>query len=307
VDVVTDDCMTLQALASSAGTLPFLSIGGDIPLAAQIQDRLSAFGLLDPPSDGRFGPVSQWAFGEFQKRAGLATKTALDAEVARALLDSDPAKLFPLKRARGLAGRLLGALLERNFWVCRHPEAVNIVYIEGMDVDGKPNPNTPNEFNDSRFVIRINRAGNPRIAGAWEATTEPGKLFTLGPGTNPDGAARIAFGQYKSWSVGIHRKGSKTAHEALVQTAPIDIFRDLDRDFSRAGDRKFTGIFGINQHAGLDVPKTDIRKASAGCLVGRTIVGHREFMKLCTADPRFASNNGYRFMTAVLAAAEIPA
>jgi hypothetical protein len=298
--------MTLQAIASSAGTLPFLTIGGDVPLASQIQDRLGAFGLLDPPSDGRFGPVSQWAFGEFLKRADLGAKTALDADVARALLDADPATLFPLKRTRTLAGRLVGALLAKNFWVCRHPEAVNIIYVEGLDVDGKPNPNAPNEFNDARFVVRITRAGNPLLAGAWEATTEPGKLFTIGPEANPEGAARIAFGQYKSWSVGIHRKGSKTAHEALVQTAPIDIFRDLNRDFARVGDRKFTGVFGINQHAGLDVPKTDIRKASAGCLVGRTTAGHREFMKLCKSDPRFATNNGYRFLTTVLPAADLP-
>jgi len=298
--------MTLQDIATSGRSIPFLAIGGDIPLASQVQDQLGKLGLLDPPSDGRFGPVSQWAFGEFLRRAGLGAKPALDADVASALLDSDPETLFPLKTARTLAGRLVGALLAKAFWVCRHPEAVNIVYVEGLEVDGRANPNTPNEFNDSRFILRITRSGNPVLAGAWEATTEPGKLFTSGPETNPEGAARIAFGQYKAWSVGIHRKGSKTAHEALVQTAPIEIFRDLNRDFSRAGDRKFTGVFGINQHAGLDVPKTDIRKASAGCLVGRTNAGHREFMKLCKADPRFATNNGYRFMTAVLPAADIP-
>ena len=297
--------MTLQEIIDGGRALPVLQIGGDIPLAAQIQDRLGAFGLLDPPSDGRFGPVSQWAFREFLKRAGLAAKTALDADVARALVESDPARLFPLKRTRTLAGRLLGALLAKSHWVCRHPDAVNIVYVEGMDIDGAPNPNAPNEFNDSRFVLRINRAGNPMLAGAWEATTEPGKFFTNGPQANPDGAARIAFGQYKSWSVGIHRPGTKTAQEALVQTAPIDIFRDLNRDFSRNGDRKFTGVFGINQHAGFDLPKTDIRNASAGCLVGRTTGGHREFMKLCKADPRFATNNGFRFMTAVLPAADV--
>ena len=297
--------MTLQEIVDSNRSAPILAIGGDIPFASQVQDRLAAFGLLDPPSDGRFGPVSQWALGEFLKRAGLAAKTAIDVDVARALLETDPTRLFPLKQTRTLAGRLVAALLAKRFWVCRHPDAVNIVYVEGLDTDGKPNPNAPNEFNDSRFVVRINRAGNATLAGAWEATTEPGKLFTVGPEANPDGAARIAFGQYKSWSVGIHRQGSKTAHEALVQTAPIEIFRDLNRDFSRAGDRKFTGLFGINQHAGLDVPKTDIRKASAGCLVGRTTAGHREFMKLCKADPRFASNNGYRFVTAVLPAAEI--
>ena len=297
--------MTLQEIVTSGRPLPFLSIGGDVPLASQIQERLGAFGLLDPPADGRFGPVSQWAFGEFLKRAGLAAKTELDAAVARALLESDPSRLFPLKRARTLAGRIVGALLAKNFWVCRHPDATNIVYVEGMDVDGTVNANAPNEFNDSRFVLRINRAGNPVIADTWEATTEPGKFFTIGPEANPDGAARIAFGQYKAWAVGIHRKGTKTAHEALVQVAPIDIFRDKNRDFKRDGDTSVHGLFGINQHSGLDVAKSDIRKASAGCLVGRTVAGHRAFMALCKADPRFTSNNGYRFVTAVLPAADI--
>jgi hypothetical protein len=296
--------MTLVDLAGGARPVPLLTIGGDAALASEIQTRLGEFGLLDPPADGRFGPVSQWAFGQFLKRAGLAAKTEIDRGVAQALLNSDPASLFPLKPTNTLAGKLVKALLAKKYWLCRHPEAVNIVYVEGMDVDGTKNANAPNQFNDSRFVIRINRAGNPGIVDAWEATTEPGKFFTEGPETNPDGAARIAFGQYKSWAVGIHRKGSRTAHEALVQTAAIDIFRDLNRDFRRNGDRTFNGLFGINQHAGLDVPKTDIRRASAGCLVGRANAGHRAFMKLCKADPRFTSNNGYRFMTAVLPAAE---
>ena len=299
--------MTLQEIAASRRALPFLTIGGDVPLASQIQERLGAFGVLDPPADGRFGPVSQWAFGEFLKRADLSAKTELDPTVARALLESNPAALFPLKHTRTLAGRVVAALLAKNFWICRHPEAANIVYVEGMNVDGTVNSNAPDEFNDTRLVLRVNRAGNPVIAAAWEATTEPGKFFTIGPETNPDGAARIAFGQYKAWAVGIHRRGTKTAHEALVQVAPIDIFRDRNRDFKRDGDTSFNGIFGINQHSGLDVPKTDMRKASAGCLVGRTVAGHRAFMALCKSDPRFTSNNGYRFVTAVLPAAQIPA
>src|SRR3954470_22557458 len=152
--------MTLQEIVDSHRAIPILAIGGDIPFASQVQDRLTAFGLLDPPSDGRFGPVSHWALAEFLKRAGLAAKTALDADVARALLDTDPGTPFPLKQTRTLAGRLVAALLAKRFWVCRHPEAVNILYVEGMDVDGKPNANAPNEFNDSRFVVRISRAGN---------------------------------------------------------------------------------------------------------------------------------------------------
>lgn len=295
--------MTLEEIAAGAPAIDVLHIGGDVPLARQIQGRLAEIGLLDPPADGKFGPVSRWALGEFLKRAKVAG-TMLDAATARALLVQGP-ELFPLRQPNTLAGRLVKALRAKGHWISRHPECVNIVYVEGMDADGKRNADAPNEFNDLRVVLRVTRAGNPQIVEMWEATTEPGKFFTVGAETNPDGAARIAFGQYKAWSVGTHKAGKPSAHEALVQTDDIEIFRDLNRDFERAGDRKFTGMFFINQHWGFDLPKTDIRNASAGCLVGRTKAGHRAFMALCKSDPRFAANNGYRFMTAVLPAADV--
>jgi hypothetical protein len=190
-------------------------------------------------------------------------------------------------------------------WVGRHPDCLNIVYVEGMDDDGTPNVDAPNVFNDLRVVLRVNRAGTPEIEELWEATTEPGKHYTLIEKLDPRGAARIAFGQYKAWSVGTHMAGRPSAHEALVQTAPIQVFRDLNQDFERTGDQTFTGLFGVNQHWGFDLPKSDIGRASAGCLVGRTKTGHRAFMALCKADPRYTANNGYRFLTTVLPAATV--
>jgi hypothetical protein len=186
-------------------------------------------------------------------------------------------------------------------WLCRHPDCVNIVYIEGMDPDGVRNIDEPNVFNDLRLVLRINRAGNPQVVETWEATTEPGKHFTIKK-LDSRGAARIVFGQYKAWSVGTHMSGRPSAHEALVQTAPIRVHRDLNEDFERTGDAVFDGLFGINQHCAFDIPKSDIGRASAGCLVGRTMAGHRAFMALCKADPRYTANNSYRFLTAVLPA-----
>ena len=297
--------MTLQDLASGARQVALPAIGGDEQLSREIQTRLSELGVLDPPADGRFGPVSHWALGQFLKRVDLAAKTTFDAAVARALLAAKANQLFPLKAAKTFAGKLVRALQIHGHWIGRHPDCVNIVYVEGMDPDGKRNVNTPNEFNDIRVVVKINRNGSPAIVDEWEATTEPGRFFTVGPETNAQGAARIAFGQYKSWSVGIHRAGTPGAHEALVQTAPIDILRDLDRNFRREGDRKFTGVFGINQHRAADLSRTDIGRASAGCLVGRTRAGHAAFMTLCKTDPRFLANNGYRFVTSVLPAAEV--
>jgi hypothetical protein len=113
------------------------------------------------------------------------------------------------------------------------------------------------------------------------------------------GAARIAFGQYKAWKVGTH--GNSQPHEALVQVAPCIVHRDLDKNFIRTGDRTFEGLFGINQHWGYDLPESNIGQASAGCLVGRTRKGHREFMSLVKSDRRYRENKNFIFPTAVIA------
>nr|WP_208246961.1 hypothetical protein [Rhizobium sp. T1473]MCA0804542.1 hypothetical protein [Rhizobium sp. T1473] len=122
---------------------------------------------------------------------------------------------------------------------------------------------------------------------------------------NPKGAARIAFNQYKAWVVGTHHPNSASAHEALVQVEPITVCRDLNKDFKRTGDELDTGLFAINQHWGYDAPKDDLGRTSAGCLVGRTKDGHRKFMQLIKADPRYLANHSYRFLTAVMPGDEV--
>lgn len=294
--------MTLEDIAVNGKAVAFALIGSDNALARQVQQRLAEAGLLDPPVDGAFGPVSLWALMQFLRRTDQARKTALDAEAARSLLSAQALSVFPLNAPPTLAGRLVGAMQRAGHWICRHPDCTNVIYVEGMDADGALNPNTPNEFNDVRIALRVNRAGNPDIAEAWDGTTEPGRHYTLIEKLDPRGAARIAFGQYKAWSVGTHMAGRPSAHEALVQTAPLRVHRDLNQDFRRSGDAQFEGLFGVNQHWGFDLPKSDIGRASAGCLVGRTKTGHRAFMSLCKSDPRYQANNSYRFMSAVLPA-----
>ncbi len=198
-------------------------------------------------------------------------------------------------------------MLKRGLWVCRHPGCVNIVYLEGMNPDGTLNPDRPNEFNDTRLLLKVDEGGNPSIAMAWEATTEPGKYYTEISPMDPNGAARIAFGQYKSWVVGFHMASRPSRHEALVQAEPVSVHRDKDRNYERAGDKLYTGVFGINQHWGYDMPKGDIGTSSAGCLVGRTREGHRDFMALVKADARHEASSGYRFMATILPGAEVAA
>jgi len=299
--------MNLDDMASGRGAPISLSvIGGDRVLATQVQQQLTKAGLLEPPADGKFGPVSHWAIGEFLRKAGTSDKRQLDQEAARALLGASVEAIYPLNFPDTLAGRISSAMRNKGWWITRHPECINIVYVEGLNPDGTPNEDAPNIFNDLRLLLRVNRSGNPEVVGCWEATSEPGTYYTKIKKEDPRGAARIAFGQYKSWSVGMHpRNKPEVAHEALVQVGDITVHRDLNEDFKREGDAAFTGLFGINQHWGYDMPRNNIGNASAGCLVGRTKSGHREFMALIQADPRYIANRGFRFMTAVMPASDL--
>jgi hypothetical protein len=123
----------------------------------------------------------------------------------------------------------------------------------------------------------------PVILGKWRATTEPGAYYTEHP-VNPAGAARIEFGQYQAWRVGMHRGD----HEALVQRSKVTVCRDLNKDMIRTGDARDSGDnFGINQHgpSGTDEAPDNVGNFSAGCLVGKSMAGHRAFMAIVKADP----------------------
>lgn len=298
--------MKLTDLASGTDAVAIALIGDDEILARDVQQRLAEAGLVDPPADGMFGPVSHWGMSALLHKWRLKNDTPLDARLAQRLLKPQLKKLFPLRATATLAGRIVKAMQRQGYWICRHPDCVNIVYVEGINADGSLNTDAPNVFNDMRFVLRIRPGGIPELAGAWEATTEPGAYYTAREHwLDPRGPARIAFGQYKSWSVGTHMRDKPQAHEALVQTAPIVVFRDFNQDFERVGDAQFSNALGVNQHWGFDQKRENVDRASAGCLVGRTRNGHREFMALIKSDPRYQVNHSYRFMTAVLAAHEV--
>lgn len=264
----------------------------------RVQQLLSDLGYLDPPPDGDFGPVSKWALAVYCAKHGLAYDGAVTpAGIQNAL--SDPASaLPPLPTAGTWLDRVIDYMTSNKYWICRYPECKNIAYLEGTSVDGTLNANAPNAFNDVRLIFWIDSKGALQFK-AWEATTEPGRFWTLNP-MDDKGAARIAFGQYKAWRVGTHRAGTKSAHEALVQVDPLKVYRDFNKDYLRAGDKVYEGIFGINQHWGYDADKLDLGRTSAGCLVGRSTEGHKEFMSLLKSDPRYIASNGYRFMTAVM-------
>lgn len=297
--------MTLQEfISSNVSEIPFGALAMDRGMTEEIQRKLIAIGLLDPPDDGKFGPVSMWALQEYAKRANVSQTEEFSKEIAVALVNAENHDLFSIKDTNDLAGKIAKAMQCNGYWLSRHPECFNIIYIEGCSVDGKANDNPPNQFNDVRLLLSIEQDGTPSIVGKWEATTEPGRYWTEQP-MDTRGAARIAFGQYKSWVVGTHRAGTTSAHEALVQVADVTVHRDKNKDFIRDNDTKYTGVFGINQHWGYDLPIDNLGKSSAGCLVGRTKTGHRQFMSLVKSDPRHLASKAYRFMTTILPASKL--
>lgn len=268
-------------------------------LVIEIQTVLSGLGIIDPPIDGNLGPITLWGMDTFKQLNKIPSSVFLDKATATALLNAKVVSLLPLKPANDFAGKIVNYMLKKEFWIARVVNCVNIVYVEGMNTNGKLNKDKPNIFNDIRMIIGINSKRVPFIRGIWEATTEPGKFYTENP-MNESGAARIKFGQYRAWAIGEHGEGIHK-HEALRQVEDLPVHRDLNKDYKRTGDAIEIGMFGINQHWGYDNPIDNIGRASAGCLVGRERDEHKTFMKILKTDPKYKVNNRYRYHTAIIA------
>jgi hypothetical protein len=208
----------------------------------------------------------------------------------------------PPKRtsSEGFAAQIVRAMEALNYKVDRGPGELNVVYAEGTDVDGAPNTNRPNAFDDCRLLIGF-ESGRPTIVGAWEATTEPGKYWTENR-MNADGAFHIALGQQQCW-----RRGTYHDMPALVEVEPVRGTRDDNEDYSRTGDAAAEGNFGVHHHGGYDYPRDDMGRSSAGCLVGRSVQGHARFMALIDGDPRQKADPARLWRATVLSAAQVAA
>jgi hypothetical protein len=295
--------MHLREFYESGLEYTLAQVAGDRDLSIDIQKVLIWVGLLETTptgADGQFGSLTTEAFEEFQKLTNCPKIGTLDKATAKELIETSPERLPQPKIRSGtdLAGRVIKYAIAKGYNISQRTGTYNIFYIEGVEPDGTENTDEMNSFNDLRMVIQIDAMGVPKIVGKWVATTEPGSYYTA-PATrlNPEGAARIKFGQYKSWRVGVH----KNQDPALVQAANVTVCRDFNHDGFRTGDKLDTGDgFGINQHHANDAPRTDIGLWGAGCLVGRTEGGHQEFMGIIMQDKRYKQNRQYLFETAII-------
>jgi peptidoglycan hydrolase-like protein with peptidoglycan-binding domain len=289
-------------LRQGQAALPVALLARDPALVSAVQARLAAAGLLDPPADGLLGPVTQWALVAFCDAAGLPFDGGLTREAAGALAEG--VQPLPLQPGDDLAGRVAAALARRGDPLCRHPDCVTIVYVEGMDAAGHAIPRRADAFDDLRLLLRVSPGGRPELAGAWEATTAAGRPAVEGP-AEPAGAPRLRPGHHRAWVVGRTAIGTELEQDALVQVAPLAVTRDADQDFSRAGDPGDAGFYVLDQHGGRDAPRDAVGGVGAGCLVGRSQEGHHAFMARLREDPRFRACAAHRFGTSVLRAAEL--
>lgn len=81
------------------------------------------------------------------------------------------------------------------------------------------------------------------IIRAWPAATRPGVGYLTSP-IHPMGGAMIAPGQYR----GAYQRGLHKGRPALVQTGPVKVLRDPDRDRIHEPETPDTGLFGVNIH-----------------------------------------------------------
>jgi peptidoglycan hydrolase-like protein with peptidoglycan-binding domain len=240
--------MNLYEFYSAKLEYTFEAVAADQQLAKHVQEVLIWLKLLSPPADGKFGPISAAALRQFQELMNTKEQGFLGTETAEKLIETHPDDIPRAKLILGndFASRIIKYMQAKGYQIFTGTREYNIVYVEGVELDGKLNRDQANYFNDRRLVVQI-LEGKPKIIGNWDGTTEPGYYYTYRP-MNPKGAARIKFGQYKAWRVGIH--GTSDRHEALVQVAPVTVHRDFNKDLIRTGDRLDTGYFGINQHWG---------------------------------------------------------
>lgn len=144
-------------------------------------------------------------------------------------------------------------------------EALNEHYFDNnyprqyLNIFGIRDESSPDEWNDVIGFFTIDG-----IFHAFEATTDPGRFYTLHP-MNPGGAAWMCEGFHENlWRLGKHR-----GYPALVQNTEVRITRDLRKRY-RPGNQIVAGYYGINHHRAHPVYEVaSIGRYGAGCQVHR--------------------------------------
>lgn len=181
-----------------------------------------------------------------------------------------------------MLGRIKSILKQNGYALYTEPYRLNIVGLRSESI-------VPNRFDDEIHVFYVKSDGSWNYH-IWPATTDPGTFWLNNP-VYEQGTAILAQGQYQnSYAIGKH----KGLYEALVQTKPVTVIRDYDRDalLDFYNGEKQTGNFGINIHRAESTGTTkQINKYSAGCQVFQNAHDFEQFMALCEQHRRLYGNS----------------
>lgn len=177
--------------------------------------------------------------------------------------------------------RIISILRKKGFRVYTEPYRLNIVGLRSRYTK-------PNRFDDELHVFYKTDKGKWEYH-VFKCTTDPGTYWLNNP-SHPQGTAILAQGQYENaYALGKHAG----KYLALVQTAPVVVIRDYDRDniLDLSNGKRYNGLFGINIHRAAVTGKTKyIEKYSAGCQVLEDAEDFNLLMQLCGKHAKLYGN-----------------
>ena len=149
-----------------------------------------------------------------------------------------------------------------------------------IGVRSKESIKQENRFDDILIVaFGLATSGyNSSTKFIFQITTDPG-IKSLKVPMNAKGTAILVPGQYRgSHKLGLHQG----KYEALVQCAPVKVYRDANKDSILDTDKRTidTGMFGINIHK-AGIASVIVDGWSAGCQVLAIEKDYAIFMDLC--------------------------
>jgi hypothetical protein len=146
------------------------------------------------------------------------------------------------------------------------------------------------KFTDKIIIVDPNKPDEKVVS--YQATTTPSLAYYSDPERmmNPDGTAIMDPGVSK-YKVGIHRKGSPTQHEALVQAGDMDIqrYKPTIKEFETyaPGGTDTGNGYGINIHRSSTERGVCVGPYSAGCQVfadGQDFLQFMSILKSASAN-----------------------
>lgn len=119
-----------------------------------------------------------------------------------------------------------------------HIKALGYPLHDFMIVGVRSKADKPDSFDDKIYLI------SPKDFRGFDATTNPGQTW-LQKFMNPKGTAVLKPGLY--W----YKLGKHKGYEALVQAAPVTVYRDSNKDLKsdETPGTEETGWFAINIHS----------------------------------------------------------